>query len=139
MRLPQLAAVVAVALALSSPNARAQSESAFPAHDRSSSTEGARYEVVQANYAARFTFLADRFGGSVFLLVEKADSSGFRWQPIPDPTHQPQEQVNLGRVNYQLFVSGLSARNIFLVNVNDGYTWSLFMDTRGNYFWKVVN
>ena len=41
--------------------------------------------------------------------------------------------------NYQFFISGIGARWMFLVNVNDGATWNLRTNDRGEYVWVFVN
>ena len=66
--------------------ARAQSDEAS-IHDRSSPVTNARYEIVQSTFAARFTFMVDRFIGRVFQLQTKPDST-YKWRAIPAARRQ---------------------------------------------------
>ena len=138
MRLQHFAGTLAVALVIGAVDARAQSDAGFPPHDRSSPTESSRYQIVQSEIAGRYTFLLDRFGGAMWVLVLKADST-YGWESLPDPVRRSDEIRTAGRVNYQLFLSGIAARYMFLVNVNDGSTWNLRTNDRGDFHWVFVN
>jgi hypothetical protein len=54
--------------------------------------------------------------------------SGVSWQEIFRLTTNPADVTLDNKVNYQLFMSGLTARWTFLLNVNTGVTWQLTSD-----------
>jgi len=97
-------------------------------HQSSSAQETARYEIVQSELGARYTFKIDKYTGEVFQLVE-TESKDLAWQPIMfvdwlRQVDEPQDQIN-----YQVFVSGLGAKFIFLLHVHSGRTWQLTEDS----------
>jgi len=101
-------------------------------HQYSSAPESSRFQVVQSDHGARFTFNIDKYTGSVFLLVK--GESGLTWQLI-DSEKQPHDETIPNQVNYQLFTSALGIRYTFLINVNTGITWELVEDKKANVYW----
>jgi hypothetical protein len=84
----------------------------------------ARFEIVQSELAVRWTFKLDKFTGAVFQLVATKDG-GVAWDEVPRLRSRAPDPVTPNRVNYQIFISGMIARNMFLMNVNSGATWQL--------------
>ena len=106
----------------------------------STSQTGGRYEIIQSNVLRELLFKLDKYTGEVYQYV-KYDTGiiGNGWEKvavlmkmdeIKDPT----------KINYQLFMSGLSAGDCFLLNINNGNTYRLFKDKKDNkiYFSKVA-
>jgi hypothetical protein len=92
-----------------------------PPHSSTSAPPSARYEIVQSELAARWTFLLDKYAGTVQQLV-KDSSDNVSWEKmvIVDPA-----QPATDHVRYQIFTSGLAARHTFLLNVDSGKTWQI--------------
>lgn len=104
-------------------------------HQYSTVPESARYEIIQSERGARNTFKIDKYKGDVYQMAIK-ENEDFTWVPIiflipPDRLIDKEDEVN-----YQLFVSGLGARHIYLINIHSGKTWQLAEDTEsGITFW----
>lgn len=92
--------------------------------------EGARYSVVQSQLAARWTFKLDKQTGDSFQLMENERHEP-TWKLLPRQTH-PGDKLLPGQVNYQIVISGLSATQIVLLNVNSGASWLLRETSNGN-------
>jgi len=107
-------------------------------HNQFSNTpETSRFQIVQSEIGARYTFNIDKYTGSVFLLVKS--KSGFTWRIIESENQEFDKKIS-DQVNYQLFTSGLGLRYTFLINVNTGITWQLTEDSKtGNLFWSALN
>lgn len=117
-----LLALVVVALALPS---RGQMDTS-DVHQATTTPEGARFQIVQSELAAKWTFILDRFTGRVFQLVTN-ESGDFVWQAMEvqgrDKTIRPIH------ARFQIFTSGVAARFTFLVDTNTGDTWQLTSTT----------
>ncbi|MCJ7446971.1 MAG: hypothetical protein MUO72_04710 [Bacteroidales bacterium] len=88
----------------------------------SSAPDTARYEIIQSELGARITLKIDKYDGQVYLLVESGKK--LSWQLMAVEKHT-QNKATPGKVNYQIFTSGLGVRFTFLLNVNTGATWQL--------------
>ena len=96
-----------------------------------------RYEVVQSPRAARYTFLVDKERGLVSRLVIAGDSA-VTWVPIPRISHPAGSPEHAGRINYELYTSGVAAIYTFLVNLNSGTTWRLAARGDGELVWEPI-
>lgn len=105
-------------------------------HQYSSAPENSCFQIVQSELGVRFTFMIDKYSGSVFQLVE--GDSGLLWQ-IMDKETQEYDTKNPNQVNYQFFTSGMGVRYTFLINVNTGITWQLTKKKNGDLFWEKMN
>ena len=89
-------------------------------HQQTTPPVGARFEVVQSELAAKWTFRLDRFTGHVAQLVRTADD---------DNTWEEMRVIRLpvvsapSRPRFQLFASGLAAKFMFLIDTDTGQTW----------------
>ena len=93
-------------------------------HDRTSPPADARFEVVQSQIAARWTFRLDRFTGHVAQLAYRRPTdpnSPVIWQDTPVDGLKPVD--NPTRPRFQIFTSGITARDTFLVDTDNGATW----------------
>ncbi len=102
------------------------------------SPDGARYQILQAQTAAKWTFRLDRFTGQVAILGQTRDGN-YVWQNC---TMTGLPDIRLGnRPRFQLFLSGLSAKFSFLLDTDTGKTWTLLTLTdeagkEAGYGWK---
>lgn len=84
--------------------------------------DAARYEVVQSELVARWTFRLDRYCGSVAQLVE-SKTGGFAWEDmlvegLPQCAASP-------RARFMIFTSGLLVRVTLLFDTSTGRAWYL--------------
>ncbi|MDE4917017.1 hypothetical protein ACUXAV_001637 [Cupriavidus metallidurans] len=91
----------------------------------------ARFEIVQSELALRWTFKLDKQSGVVYQLVASKDGV-LSWDEMARYKHTLPDPVVAGKTNYQIFLSGIAAKNTFLINVNSGATWQLQGSDSGN-------
>lgn len=117
-------AAAAILLLALSGNLLAQQTSDI--HQQTTAPAGARFEIVQSELAAKWTFRLDRFTGRVSQLVNAANG-GDAWEDmiisgLPSITGTP-------HAKFQIFTSGLAARHTFLIDVETGKTWVIASGT----------
>ena len=96
-------------------------------HQQTTPPPNARFEIVQSELAAKWTFRLDRFKGRVAQLVRTKDDDN-AWEdmeviglgPVQNPT----------RARFQLFTSGIAARHTFMIDTDTGKTWVLVSSKR---------
>ncbi|MBN8679095.1 MAG: hypothetical protein J0M29_12780 [Chitinophagales bacterium] len=98
-------------------------------HQSSSAPQTARYEIVQSERGARYTFKIDKYTGRVFQIAEK-NNQDLTWEPILFLDPLAQNEITPNKVNFQVFISGLGARHIYLLQVDTGKTWQLAEDAK---------
>lgn len=104
-------------------------------HQFSSVPQTARYEIVQSERGARYTFKIDKHTGQVFQIAEK-NNQDLTWEPILFMNPLTQDETTPDKVNFQIFISGLGARHIYLLHLDTGKTWQLAEDSQsGTMFW----
>jgi hypothetical protein len=91
-------------------------------HQTTAPPPGARFEIIQSEVAAKWTFRLDRFTGEVSQLV-KTKAGDFAWEDTEVIGRNVGAQAN--RVRFQLFTSGIAARYTFLIDTDTGKTWQL--------------
>ena len=96
--------------------------------------DGAHFQIIQAQTAAKWTFRLDRITGHVWILVQNKDGN-YVWQMTKV------DGLPAAGGPYQIFLSGLAAKFSFLIDTNTGKTWSLttLTDNAGkeaDYMWK---
>lgn len=90
------------------------------AHQHSTPPPNARFEIIQSELAAKWTFRLDRFNGRVAQLVRTKDGDN-EWEEM--------QVIGLSRVqaqtrpHFQIFTSGLAVRHTFLIDTDTGKTW----------------
>ena len=110
-------------------NGRQETTTSYP--------EKGRYEVITSSIAVRDTFLLDRETGDTWVLTES--KSGYVWDKL-------YRKANLREIlpdgftgaAYQIVISGIAAKDIFLVNTITGATWTLYEDKKGTLFWGEI-
>lgn len=95
-------------------------------HRSTAASPDSRYEMVQSQLAARWTFRLDRYTGEVMqLLLSKEKQNMWAKVPVQDlPVLK-----NPTRPRYQIFTSGLAAKHTFLLDTATGKTWTLIFDS----------
>lgn len=88
------------------------------------SVDKGRYEIVQSGISRRLTFLLDKYTGDVY--HNELDKLVWRKMIRIGESKDASPQT---KINYQLFLGGISARDVFLLNINTGQTWHLYQDT----------
>ena len=97
----------------------------------------ARFEIIQSSIAAKATYMIDKYFGFTFYAVENDSASTIKWELIKSELHPNDKVENINKVNYQLFISSISLRFTYLLNVNTGATWKLYKDSdTGELFWE---
>lgn len=114
----------------------ARAEISAATHQSTTVPDTARFEVAQSPILARLTFRLDRFTGETWQLVSTPTNS-YAWQPVkriplPNDTKAP------GKVNYQLFLSGIRAQVTVLVNTTTGASWYAAEDPKTGVFWSPM-
>jgi hypothetical protein len=100
--------------------------------------QNARYEFIESNILARDTFKFDRFTGDTYILAMRSDST-FTWDKMERLRNSQDYGQVKGKVNYQMSLSGIVARDTYLMNVRTGATWMLSQDTKtGELFWDPI-
>ncbi len=91
-------------------------------HQQTTSPSNARFEIVQSELAAKWTFRLDRFTGHVAQLVHTKDNDS-AWEEMEVEELEPIQPAT--RARFQLFTSGLAAKHTFLIDTDTGKTWVL--------------
>ena len=53
---------------------------------------------------------------------------------ITDPLYDPNNDIN-----YQIFISGITAKDVFLINIHSGRVWTLYKESdKGYNFWAPM-
>jgi hypothetical protein len=91
-------------------------------HQTTTTPSGARYEIMQSEIAAKWTFRLDRFAGRVYQLV-KTKTGDYTWEEMEVVDRGTVSQPT--RARYQLFASGIAAKFTFLIDADTGKTWLL--------------
>lgn len=91
-----------------------------------------RFEVIQSELAARWTFRLDKQCGRVAQLVS-TELGGVAWQEMM-VLNLPDCDL-LGRLRYQIFTSGLAARHTFLIDTQSGRSWILTENSDSEPIW----
>ena len=115
--------LLVLSLACCSATARAQIPN-IPqgVHHETTTPENARYQIVQAQTAVKWTFRLDRCTGQIGILVQNGDGA-YVWQNTK--VLNPPDTQGVGKPRFQIFLSGLSAKFSFLLDTETGKSWSL--------------
>ncbi len=121
-------------LTFPSPPLLAQGENATS--QSSSVPDSARFELIQSPLLAKLTFRLDRFTGDTWQFVSTKDKS-YTWERIKRIAAQNDVKVP-GKVNYQIFLSGIRAQVTVLMNTNTGTSWNIAEDPKEGVFWSPM-
>lgn len=98
-------------------------------HQYTALPANARYEIVQSELAARWTFRLDRFTGHVAQLVDTKDGED-AWEEMEVIGMKP--ITTSLHAHFQIFTSGIAARHTFLIDTDSGKTWVVVSDKGTN-------
>lgn len=98
----------------------------FNEHQSTTPPPDARYEIVQSQLAAKWTFRLDRHTGRIHQLVKTQDS-GTAWEAML--VLEMPELPRTDKPRFVIFTSGLAARHTFLMDAETGKTWVLTTTT----------
>lgn len=112
-------------------------------HQSSLVPSAARYEILQSELAARWTFRFDRFTGHISQIVHDKEDT-LSWE---DMTVEGLPSVTApSRPRFQLFLSGIAAKWMFILDTETGRSWQLQHTTTKNpdgsesesYVWSIL-
>jgi len=106
-------------------------------HQSTTVPDSARFEVVQSPLLAKLAFRLDRFTGETWQFVSTKDDS-YTWQQIKRIS-VPNDTRALGKVNYQIFLSGIIAQVTILMNTTTGASWYIAEDPKEGAFWSPMD
>ena len=108
-----------------------------PVHSATTQDAAHRYEIVQSTLTRLVTLRVDKYSGQTDALSKGRDGRE-RWGPVGRLEH-PGAISFKNPVNFQVFASGLAARDTFLINAHTGATWRLIEDdATGEIFWRPL-
>ncbi len=96
---------------------------------------GGRYEILQSEIKRNNTFKLDKYTGKVYMFVSTS-LDWYAWQEV-QKSNARLDTIIPDKINYQLFMGGISAKDCFLLNINTGTTWMLVVDKSGNYSFDI--
>lgn len=108
-----------------------------PVNLSSTVPDSSRFEVVQSPLLTKLAFRLDRFTGDTWQFVSKKNG-GFAWQRVKR-IQLPNDIKVPGKVNYQIFLSGLRAQVTVLINTNTGESWYIAEDPEEGTFWCPID
>lgn len=88
-----------------------------------------RYEILQSARSSALTFRLDRFTGKTWQLY-KNSKGFFLWELMP--MLEGIEFESDGKARFQLFASGLTPRDTFLLDGRTGKSWFIVKGKRKN-------
>lgn len=91
-------------------------------HQKTTTPPNARFEIIQSELAAKWTFRLDRYIGKVYQLV-KTNNNKNKWQEMPIEDLPAITKPRTPR--FILFTSGIAARHTFLMDTITGKSWVL--------------
>lgn len=90
------------------------------------SVDNGRYEIIQSEIMRSLIFLLDKYTGDVYQNV--ITSGEERCWEKRSVVGDSEDKTPKNKINYQLFMGGLSVQDIMLLNINTGETWYLLED-----------
>ncbi|MDQ4122130.1 MAG: hypothetical protein M3209_11880 [Acidobacteriota bacterium] len=90
-----------------------------------------RFEIIQVQYLRESLLLKlDKYTGEVYELVRNRDyirdkGQAFAWQLTKWNNRPSMENLDAQRVNFQIFGATNNDNSVYLINVNNGDTWTI--------------
>lgn len=96
------------------------------------------FEIITSSVTMRDTFLLNRETGETWQLV--STSYGYAWKSIYKKSNL-NDKIPDGYKGpvYQITMSGIAAKGIYLTNTLTGASWSLYEDKNGDLFWGSIS
>jgi hypothetical protein len=91
------------------------------------SVEGGRWEIVQSEITRRDTYKLDKYKGDVYQLVKKSDGKD-TWQKLIR-IGGSYDKIEENKINFQIFLGGIAAKDQYLINIHTGETWCFYEDS----------
>lgn len=106
---------------------------------QSTSLVGGRYEIIQSPMVRACFFRLDKETGRVWQYTKNKDDKP-NWLSLEVIGIEDDSlSVYKDKVNYQLFIGGIAAADVLLLNVNSGATYQLYHDTEEQqYFFALI-
>jgi len=98
----------------------------------------ARYQIVQSPILAKLTIRLDRFTGQTWQFSSTAEG-GYAWGLMKRNEASTSDIKVPGKVNYQIFMSGILAQVSILINTNTGASWCIAQDPKLGEFWSPMD
>lgn len=102
----------------------------------STSTTGGRYEFLQSTIVRKSSFLLDKYSGRIWQMVkDRNDNTTFE----SVYREQSSKEVASSKINFQLYMGGMMAKDCFLIDLNNGTVWQLLQDpSDGTVFFGII-
>ena len=97
--------------------------------------ENGKFEIITRSLTMRDTFMLNRENGDTWQLV--STSYGYTWEKLYRNSNSL-DKIPAGYKGavYQITMSGIAAKGIYLTNTLTGASWCLFSDSKtGELFW----
>ena len=91
-------------------------------HQKTTTPNRGRYEIIQSELAAKWTFRLDRYTGIVHQLFETGQGDN-TWRVMP--VKNLPKIKNPVEPRFLIFTSGIASRHTFLMDTFTGVTWVL--------------
>ncbi len=100
-------------------------------------TANGRFEIVQSKLLRSLTFKLDKYTGNVYMFDETISDSTV-WFQIPREIIETDTVPYENQINYQLYLGGYIARDCFLINLNNGITWTFVLNKDHQYVFELL-
>jgi hypothetical protein len=108
--------------------------------NQTTSLVGGRWEFFMSEIIDE-RYKIDKFTGEVYVMVQKkGDYKTLTWQIVSKLEKEPdiRDIQKEDCINYQLFSSGMSFRDTYLLNTNTGLTWQIVADKQGVSYFNLI-
>ena len=101
--------------------------------------ENGKYEIITSPITMRDTYMLNRETGDTWQLV--STSYGYAWQKnYRNKNSDDKIPDGYKSAVYQITMSGITAKGIYLTNTLTGASWTLYSDSdTGELFWGVIS
>ena len=106
-------------------------------HVSTSVPDTARFEIVQSSVLVRLTFRIDKHTGRNWHVAEKTDGA-FVWEEMYREGADD-DQSDSEKPHYQIFSSGILAKQTILMNTDTGESWYVVEDSDSELFWTLFD
>ena len=113
-------------------NVSAQKQNAI-----TTNTTSGRFEIVQSKLLRSLTFKLDKYTGNIYMFDETISDSTV-WFQIPREIIETDTVPCENQINYQLYLGGYVARDCFLINLNNGLTWTFVLNEEHQYVFELL-
>lgn len=101
----------------------------------STSAPNGLFEIIQSPLVRKYTIKLDKETGTTWQMV-KDGHNNICWERLYRESAIIDRQIP-GKINYQIFMGGLAAADMFMINTNSGEIWQLCQG-RDGIFWSLT-